>query len=231
MAVRFDTVRSIQPQHLADSWELLKAKLFEHVERSEKMSGPLWSPVNYRRGATRGLRGVESVSCFVADLDGETFSDDLRARLAEYEYLAYTTWSHAPDAEHWHLVMPLSTEVPATHWGTAWSSMHKTLGIIGDEACKDASRIYFMPQHAPQASYIVVSNPGQYFTPPADNPLQRAERHAKITPHPNHTRQAATYSWQDEAWWNEPADLSRFDGLTKLQGYALLIAEWNELTQ
>ena len=33
----------------------------------------------------------------------------------------------------------------------------------------------------------------------------------------------------DESWWNEPADLSRFDGMTERETLQALYAEWQVL--
>jgi len=35
--------------------------------------------------------------------------------------------------------------------------------------------------------------------------------------------------WLDEAWWNEPADLSRFDAMTERETLQVLYAEWQVL--
>ncbi len=54
MAVGLDSVKSVKPRPLAETWEALVEVLSVHVERDAKQDGNLWSPVTYHEGATRG---------------------------------------------------------------------------------------------------------------------------------------------------------------------------------
>lgn len=233
MAVKFDSLRSVQPTHLAGSWSRLRHILGDHTERTHKNAGALWSPVFYRPGATRSALGVQSVWCFVADLDGETLAT-IKPRLTKYTWHAYTTFSHTNDAEHWHLVIPLATDIPAHQWRAVWQHIHNEFGITGDPACSDASRIYFLPQHAPGSPYANETHSGVTYAPPiTTNPLQRAEKRAHITPHPNHitstVRVSGGYGMASEAWWHEPCDTSRYDELVGKERYRLMLKDFRKL--
>jgi putative protein kinase ArgK-like GTPase of G3E family len=72
MASRFKYLRDVKPQVFATTWHELRQALSNHVEREDKTRGSLWSPAVYKEGATRGNQGVESLWCFVADLDGQS---------------------------------------------------------------------------------------------------------------------------------------------------------------
>ena len=67
-------------------WPELQARLTRHTIKSQgkpdkddpHKDGPLWSPVHYKDGATRGNDGVEAIFCFVADVDDGTPLNHLR---------------------------------------------------------------------------------------------------------------------------------------------------------
>ena len=232
MSVTFSSVKSVQPVSVAGGWDGLRSLLSVHAERENKFDGFLWSPVTYRPNRTRSLNGVESVSCFVADLDGESISAAL-TRLQGFAFHAYTTWSHASESEHWHLVIPLSEPVEAWRWRSVWSRMHAELGIVGDPSCSDASRIYFAPQHPIGSEFQIVSADGEIYTTPSLTPLESDERSARIVS-PSRSAKRARGSnvgveILSESWWNEPVDVSRWDGLEGKNLYSAMLAEWKEL--
>ena len=232
MAVTFSSVKSVQPAPVAGGWDGLRSLLSAHAERENKFDGFLWSPVTYRPNRTRSLNGVESVSCFVADLDGESLSAVL-PRLEGFAFHAYTTWSHTPESEHWHLVIPLSDPVESWRWRSVWARMHADLGIVGDPSCCDASRIYFAPQHANGSEFEFVSADGEFYKTPSVTPLESDERSAQIAS-PNRNAKRARGSnvgadYLSESWWKEPVDISRWDGLEGKELYSAMLDEWNEL--
>ena len=226
MAVLFKNVKSIYPKPLASSWEQLKELLSLHEENPVKAAGALWSPVEYDPGTTRGNRNVRFVEALVVDMDGEAFD---HARLDGLEWMAYTTWSHRPGDEHWHLVLPLKDPVPADRWTEVWTSLHERINVVGDPATKDPARIFYLPQYqmgrAPDRRFghgeRLDAGLGELFVPPRlhvgrmPQAVQSSKRHYALT----------------EEWWTEPADLSRFAGLTQDQVHSRLRAEWRELTK
>ena len=68
---RFDDCHDSRPNGRKSGWAILQRTLTRHTARAVK-DGPCWSPVRYRAGATRSRAGVETVSCFVADIDDGT---------------------------------------------------------------------------------------------------------------------------------------------------------------
>jgi hypothetical protein len=84
-----------------------------------------------------------------------------------------------------------------------------------------------MPQHAPGAPFAVVVGDGEPIEVPAVSaappPVRRA---AGKRVEPRRSRP----EWLDESWWNEPQDLSRFDGMTERQTIEALCAELRIIT-
>jgi hypothetical protein len=147
-------------------------------------------------------------------MDGEAFD---HARLEGLQWLAYTTWSHRPNDEHWHLVLPLKHAVPVEYWERVWLSLHERLNVVGDPATKDPARIFYLPQYAPgqtrdrKAGYgdRLDAQIDKRFTPArfVPCPIKQSSGKRKV-------RSNSKY-WQQEDWWNEPQDLSRFAGMTE----------------
>ena len=223
MAVTFSSVKSVQPVPVTGGWNGLRMLLSSHAERQHKLEGSLWSPAIYADGATRGNNGVVAMSAFVADLDGESI-DGARERLNRYRHCAYTTYSHATGDEHWHVVLPFAHEVGAGSWRSVWQWCHRELGLNGDEVTHDPARLYFLPQHAPQGEWAFIQHEGELLEPPAMLAWQPSkQRQGRSIP-----RQPRS-AWLDEAWWNEPVDLSRWEGLEGKALYSAMLDEWQEL--
>jgi hypothetical protein len=147
------------------------------------------------------------------------------------EWFAYTTWSHRPNDEHWHLVLPLKDPVPAHRWAEVWTRLHERINVVGDPATKDPARIFYLPQH-PVGRFdwssrkyghgeFLDAGLGELFVPP--------RLHVARMPRTVESHSQAKYYWQDEAWWNEPQDLSRFAGMTQQQVAVALRSEFADL--
>jgi hypothetical protein len=83
-----------------------------------------------------------------------------------------------------------------------------------------------MPQHAPGEVFAFVVGGGEPIEVPAVSaappPVRRA---AGKRVEPRRSRP----EWLDESWWNEPQDLSRFEGKTKREKLEMLYAEFQDL--
>jgi len=226
IATYFASLRHTDPQPFAATWDELCGLLSQHREVTVKHDGTLWSPAVYLPGARRGIAGVDSLSVFVADLDGESL-DGLLPRLDGLDWIATTTWSHHDDDPHWHFVLRLDRAVDADDWRDVWRRLHAHFGIVGDPQTCDASRIYFTPQHAPGASWRVIRGAGSAFTLDSMTGATIPQRSAARRSAPR--RRTSQPFWADDAWWDEPQDLSRFDGMNQQQVAAQLLIEFREL--
>jgi len=224
MASRFKYLRDIQPQVFATNWQELREALGKHVEREDKNRGSLWSPAVYRQGATRGNAGVEALWCFVADLDGQALAR-VKRTLSRLTYLAYTTHSHREGSEHWHVVIPLSRRVSADEWANVWAWANDSLGLNADEKTCDPARIFFEPQHAKGNPFGFVANEGRLLTPPKIASMTFKPRGNR---RPTPRRQSLNYLLS-EVWWNQPIDMSQYDGMTQEEIHRDMQREWAEL--
>jgi len=165
VAVGFDSVASVQPYPLTETWDALVAVLKVHREQESKEDGNLWSPVSYHDGATRGLGGVDKVEAFVLDVD-EVGLAALRPRLNGLAYIAYSTWSFG-SLSGINVVVPFAQAVAVWKWSAMWGVCHDYFGRLGEVSCRDASRIFYRPHHAVGAQYFVEVGCGDYLEPPS----------------------------------------------------------------
>jgi hypothetical protein len=225
-AVMFDYTRAVVPKQFATSWVQLFARLSIRKETHRKDQRALWSPVIYTPGTTRANRNVQAVTCLVVDMDGEAFD---HARLDGLEWMAYTTWSHRPGDEHWHLVLPLKHPVPADRWGEVWTRLHERINVVGDPATKDPARIFYLPQYqygrTPDRKIghgeFLDAELGELFVAPRFTVGSTMPKAVQGT--------RKVHYWQNESWWREPQDLSRFAGMTQQQIASKLLVEFREL--
>ena len=225
VAVKFASVRSVHPVPFADSWHALRAELLDHRESESKMDRELWSPVTYTPNTTRSALNVESVWALVCDLDGESY-ESVCDSVSKFEHCAYTTWSHSFADPHFHIVFPLSVPVAGFEWRGVWVGLHEFLGIKGDPATKDPSRLYFLPQHKIGAPFQVIANEGELLDPTLHLGKSFSPRRRKSSPNPTRVH---VPNITDPRWWDAPVDLSQYDGMTQAEIHRDMQREWAEL--
>ena len=223
VAVEFRRIRDTQPHPFADTWADLVTKLSHHHENDDKTTGKLWSPVTYVDGARRSLAGVDRIHAFVLDLD-DTPLDVVRPRLEGLTWLAYSTFSY-DGVTGCHLVVPFTEPVDAWEWESVWDACFVFFGEVGDRACRDASRAFYQPQHPPGGKHFVEHHDGQLLNvndlpslrPSPAQPRRRTRRPGE--------RRNGEPPYLSEAWWNEPQDLSRFEGKSEQEVLEILGSE------
>lgn len=143
----FRHARDNAPACRSVSWRALVASLttFRVLPAERKTDLPAWSPADYPEGARRSSAAVLSLSCIVLDLDDGARVEQARAAWEDWPHIVHTTWSHTPEAPRLRLVVPLEEPVARRDWSRVWHWAHARSGLVADPACKDPSRIYFVP--------------------------------------------------------------------------------------
>lgn len=157
----------IQPASATWSLDELRAKLSSFDVRESK-DGPLWSPASIAPGKTRSNDNVDDLSCLVLDFDAGEHWDDFLDGWAGLTVAIYTTFQHTDAAPHWRAVFPLSESVPAPEWPSRYASL--SIGLargLTDPACKDASRMYYLPTRHPERDGFVHWQEGSLLDPNA----------------------------------------------------------------
>jgi hypothetical protein len=147
----FRNLHGRHPNQATVTWARLRQRLtrFEVVSAATKEERGLvvrtWSPVMYRDGATRGIAGVELVSCIVLDIDSGESIETARAPWTHVAHVVHTSWSHTPEHPRFRVVIPLAVDVPIAGWPRVWHWAAQRAGVQVDPKCKDAARMYFVP--------------------------------------------------------------------------------------
>ncbi len=166
---RFDSAHDNQPRQGGLTWHELKDKLtaphkaiavpglekylplskeWKDALDKAKKAHPLFSPVLYKPNTTRGNANIESVSCFVADLENLTPSEltQIQASWAGLAWCLYTSVKHRPEAPRLRVVFPLASPVPVSEWPRVWQKLtYHLTDNRNDPATKDAARMHFLP--------------------------------------------------------------------------------------
>lgn len=147
---KFDKV----PKAKLASWEQLVTILSTHRITANKDDW-LWSPCSYPDAGTRGLEDAIEVCCFVLDVDGGYDPADFIAHWESLGLAVVVHSSHSSTAAHpkWRAIFPLVAPVAAADWPAVWRKLDGALGLeLGDPACKDASRMYYLPTCPPETA-------------------------------------------------------------------------------
>lgn len=162
--------RDNRPRRLALDWRGLTALLTDHVQfpvDADKRNLPAWSPAVLPEGATRANDRVEAVSCIVLDYDDGTSPDVALVPWLDWPCVLHSSWSHSDTLTKFRLIVPLARAVPLRAWRWVWSwAASRAAGTI-DRACKDASRLYFLPAHREAAPrFALLHDPGGHLCDP-----------------------------------------------------------------
>lgn len=133
--------------------------IVEHLDRwgwtetDDKSAARLWSPVTLKPGAERRCKeSIESVTALVIDYDSGATLGEATNDLS-CAWMAYTTHSHRQEHQKFRLVLPLLYPVNAEDWTAFWAEAVADIAPKADQACKDASRIFYVPSRRPHLSW------------------------------------------------------------------------------
>lgn len=118
---------------------------------NEKPQAPLWSPVSLSF-PKRTDKNVVRVSLLVLDFDESALAkpsiETLREVFGGWAGFSHTTKRHTEDNPRARIVLRLSEDVDVKTFKKLWKWAEKyssDAGLVIDPACKDASRMYFVP--------------------------------------------------------------------------------------
>lgn len=153
IAVVYPSLFNTRPKEAVGSWTELLGILSNHRENPDKERAEMWSPVSLISGGTRRNAAVGTVNALVLDVDGGTAYADLRPRLNGRDWIAYSTHSHRPEAERFHVVVRLPEPVRGEDWAARYDVLRAEYGA-GD-VLRAPCHSYFVPQHRPGAEWFV----------------------------------------------------------------------------
>lgn len=113
----------------------------------------MWSPVTLADGGTRRNASVLAINALVIDVDGDAKYETVKNRLAGHDWIAYSTFSHTPQKQRFHVVVKLPQAIPADQWGAFYDGLKST--IAQGDNLRAVSHSYYVPQHRPGTAYFV----------------------------------------------------------------------------
>lgn len=178
---RFDGLFDVDPKPEEWGWlELVNEQIRAEYGESKGAYG-LWCPGIWEAGDKRKADAVDAVSVFVLDID-HARADWLETwRLFDgLARVQHTTWSHTEEAPRLRVVLPLAEPIPGEVWRDVWLDVVASLpeAIQPDQACKDASRMFYLPV-APESGTLpdVWADPGKRcLSPDVSAILSRRDR-------------------------------------------------------
>lgn len=132
-----------------------------------KKSSPLISPAIFKPDTTRANANVVAWAGWAAlDVDNceESFEQVIQ-NYHGYQFICYSTASSTKEKPKFRLVFPLTCHVEPDQIRHFWYALNKEFNAVGDEQCKDFSRMYYVPAQYPNAHNFIFSRTGKHIDP------------------------------------------------------------------
>jgi hypothetical protein len=166
----FSTVRGptdTAPRKVAATWGSFLRRLEQPVVRGElpleeylaaekparnrQKAGPGWIPAVFRPGGRRVDDDVLGATAVVGDLDDGKLLDRAQVvrHLNGYVHVGHTSYSHAPQAPRYRVVVPLARPIPPARYAAAWERLNALLDGALDPSGRNPSHFYYLPAVPP----------------------------------------------------------------------------------
>ncbi len=156
----FSSAKDNEPQlfECGDFREFAREVLENGHDVRPSKDGTAFSLVEYAPGTTRGTANIRCVFGAALDFDKvePAVLDRVRAAMAPYEHVLYTTFSDKPTARCFRVVVPFAAPIPPAAYSAYWESLNRLTGGLADPAAKDVARISYLPAHPPGAEGHVI---------------------------------------------------------------------------
>jgi hypothetical protein len=116
-----------------------------------------------------------------------------------------------------------------------WQELHERINLVGDPATKDAARIFYLPQHAPDQPFEFHEQSGAFIDTdfqyePARNPTPASPRQSA---QPRRKRTVGVE--MNDAWWDAAKPMTQYSHLeghalwkTMADDFRVMVAEYRE---
>ena len=112
---------------------------------------PAFIPATFQRDGIRKKEAVLAVHALVLDIDGGIDRAGIETSLDGMTYAAYTSFSNAPNAERWRVILPLAGALPPSKQGELFTQVKARFpaGVDIDPCSKNPACLYFLPAAPP----------------------------------------------------------------------------------
>jgi hypothetical protein len=149
----FPNLRATHGSRCSTSWERIFSRLEMPRIVAAKPLLPLWLPgtlANDDRSAECAV--VEQLFALCLDFDKAVPVAQAVEALSEHYGILHTSFSHCPALPCYRAVLPFDRTVTAAEYPGIWlaaAAMCRAAGLTPDPSCKNPTRIWFVPGHAP----------------------------------------------------------------------------------
>lgn len=136
----------------ADYLALDKNDIAEKKIRDQEKNGPYFIAAGFSKPDTRNAADVAFLSAFTGDIDtGQIDKAFIQNALSGYKYLAYSSYSHSPNAPMWRFVILYSRDVTVEDHEKVYAYLQQVFGNQLDKRCKTATQLWYTPACPPDA--------------------------------------------------------------------------------
>lgn len=169
---------AIVGQVMTSSWEEWKSELSKNRGTNLGKSGlPCVILGRMLEGERRKNKNVQTVEALALDIERKAafgVEDDPVAyqaklvkvleALSDYEYIAYTTYSHTEEDPRIRVIVPLAKAIPPDEYKGAMSYLNCLTGAIADHAAQKLSQPVYLPYHAEDTTekHWAISHAGKF---------------------------------------------------------------------
>jgi len=142
----FNSITDNRAKELPINWSGLVELLETPKVLTDKSHGQLLTGAAFLARARR--KDTVKTSCLLMlDYDHAPPMQEALAAWQSYGHLAYTTWSHGTDEKGhaYRVIVPLAEPIAAADYPALWQWASQQSGGLIDVACKDVSRIMYLP--------------------------------------------------------------------------------------
>ena len=176
--------RHVTIQDLAEQWGApdtrrgsLSSAEYHALDKTEKeqkqlrngeKDGENFAAAEFGGDGTRRDANIQRLTAFVLDFDsGRTTRETIVERLAGLTYIAYTSYSHLPDAPRLRAVVPYTHSIPPDQHRRVFEHFQHVFDGDLDPSCAKPAQIYFTPAcpHDAVDQYEMFYRDGDLFDP------------------------------------------------------------------
>lgn len=127
------------------------------VRKGDK-DGWAWIPCSVRDPAVgRSQANMDKAYLLVLDIDTGMLLNDVKSRIAGFEAVIHSSYSHTPEKPKWRVVLPLAAPIPAAQIGTVFDHFQEKFDGLLDASCgHDPARLYYLPACPKDARHLFV---------------------------------------------------------------------------
>lgn len=118
----------------------------QNRKRAAEKNGEYFVAAEFDSDGRRANENIRAMTAFVLDFDsGRTTREVIVARLQGLAYIAYTSYSHLPDAPRWRVVIPYQQPISVEQHERVYKAFQERFDDDLDRSCMKPAQVYYTP--------------------------------------------------------------------------------------